>query len=701
MITYRTEILDEGRSIAFVYDESNRALTYQRNPDGTEISYVYDAAGTLVEKTLARRIVVDYSHDVWNNITCISYSDTTPSIEFLYDTMGRLISTVDNLGISTFAWDAFGQCTNEATSISKTERRYDSFGRLVEHVHSSGTVSTNVYDDASARLAATSFDGIEFVYCYLAGTDLCEKLVSAGIEKVVHYEDKRDLSSEIVYSNSDLVVSRTYGYDAIGNVISRDQSRRGGIDRSDYFSYDTRNQLTNAVIGTLSYSYDYDDIGNRKHSTGPDTDVCYQINNLDQYSSISNVTCVWGSPSYDVDGNQTTVKTMSGEWAIVYNGDNRPVSWSCGTTNIFFSYDWMGRRMKKTIAKDGVVCSESMFSYDGSRIVAEYAIVGVKTSLVSRTLWDFTKSVTPQPLAMRNAQNQFFYYTVDITKNVCEIISSNGELLQTYDYSPFGGLIAANGGFENSTLWASELYEKDIGLYSYLKRDYDSTIGRWLSKDPFVLDGYNYYIYVNNNPISKIDALGLAIAKSDCEEAKESILGGEMSNWFGGIRAAKLISEIENDNNCQLPQIKCECCNDFNAAGFFSGNSRDGTGSITLCDDKIISKSEVQNVIVHELTHAYDSCKGTDFSDCEQRACSEIRATKLSRDCQCGGRQRRHTLGLMNLRGFRGVYWEPEEECIKRTAKESTSMDLKCIWKIDEYVDSAYKKCANSNEPID
>ena len=137
-----------------------------------------------------------------------------------------------------------------------------------------------------------------------------------------------------------------------------------------------------------------------------------------------------------------------------------------------------------------------------------------------------------------------------------------------------------------------------------------------------------------------------------------------------------------------------------NAAGQLEGSTRDGSGTITICTNNAISASYVYGTIVHELIHAYDSCKGKDFSDCEQRACSEIRAYKNSGQCQLGGAHPRKVYTYTGIIGIPTWYYESEEECIKRSAKASTSVDWKCRSNIDKYVNDAYKNCAGNKDPF-
>ena len=94
--------------------------------------------------------------------------------------------------------------------------------------------------------------------------------------------------------------------------------------------------------------------------------------------------------------------------------------------------------------------------------------------------------------------------------------------------------------------------------------------------------------------------------------------------------------------------------------------------------------------------------RGEDFSKCEQRACSEIRAYKNSGQCQLGGAHRKKIyLPFRNLRGYYDWYYETEEECLKRSAKASTMKDWKCIHNIDTYINDAYNNCADKKDPFD
>ena len=144
------------------------------------------------------------------------------------------------------------------------------------------------------------------------------------------------------------------------------------FDSPDTNSYlfNARSELTSATAAVDSdyrYGYNFDDIGNRTTSSERGTEMSYSANLLNQYtnieySAVSPATC-YLSPIYDVDGNQTFVKTATGIWSVTYNGENRPVLWENVSTNspppnsstpnsstpplISMSFDRMGRRVTK------------------------------------------------------------------------------------------------------------------------------------------------------------------------------------------------------------------------------------------------------------------------------------------------------------------------------------------------------------------
>ncbi|GAB2223489.1 hypothetical protein Droror1_Dr00017630 [Drosera rotundifolia] len=93
-----------------------------------------------------------------------------------------------------------------------------------------------------------------------------------------------------------------------------------------------------------------------------------------------------------------------------------------------------------------------------------------------------------------------------------------------------------------------------------------------------------------------------------------------------------------------------------------SGGYVRGEGVI-VCSDQITIQDEVNQVVIHELIHAYDDCRAAnlDWTNCSHHACSEIRAGHLSGDCHY---KREMLCGYAKLRGH-------EQVCVKRRVMKS------------------------------
>jgi RHS repeat-associated protein len=88
--------------------------------------------------------------------------------------------------------------------------------------------------------------------------------------------------------------------------------------------------------------------------------------------------------------------------------------------------------------------------------------------------------------------------------------TASGEVVQRIDYGAFGEVVAdSNPGFQPFG-FAGGLYDTDTALVRFGARDYDASVGRWLSKDPirFSAGHSNLYHYVNNDPINLTDPTG-------------------------------------------------------------------------------------------------------------------------------------------------------------------------------------------------
>ena len=86
------------------------------------------------------------------------------------------------------------------------------------------------------------------------------------------------------------------------------------------------------------------------------------------------------------------------------------------------------------------------------------------------------------------------------------------QVVDTYRYAPFGGLLAG-GVSDNSLKFTAQWQDAATGLYYLRARYYDPTTGRFLTRDPFpglaaLPQTRHPYVYVGNNPVNLTDPAG-------------------------------------------------------------------------------------------------------------------------------------------------------------------------------------------------
>ncbi len=326
---------------------------------------------------------------------------------------------------------------------------------------------------------------------------------------------------------------------ALDRVNSRVQTRGNGesaTTRTDAFGYNTRSELTSATLGNAAYAYAFDYIGNRNSASEAGTQLAYTANALNQYSTVTETEAF--TPTYDADGNATLIKTATGTWSVSYNGENRPVRFeNAGTqTVVECGYDSLGRRFEKKVSVAGTLVLHERYAYRGFLQIAAFDVAGTQEPALKRVIyWDPTEETTTRPLAVNILGDNVYFPTVDLTKNVCELVDFYGNVAATYDYAPFGNVSAASPAGTtvpaNPLQWSSEIYDSELDLVYYNYRHYSPSLGRFLSRDPIEEQGgLNLYAFVKNM-FFVWDRLGLRVELISTSYEALAIRSGVLVNW--------------------------------------------------------------------------------------------------------------------------------------------------------------------------
>ena len=344
----------------------------------------------------------------------------------------------------------------------------------------------------------------------------------------------------------------------------------------NYKIYDTSGDL----IAGNGVSYDLAerentlfDIRNRELNYELDVDSIiaeYEVNAVNQYTVIDFVDGEEISLTYDNAGN------------LLYDGKNH-YDWDARNRLTSaervddlikwdYTYDDKNRRVAiETFTRESTednFISENLikFIYNNWLLIAETDANGSVTREYSYSddsngdagvgkLIKFT-DYTDKTGGLLSAESKNYFVINDNVGNITSVIDSQGNIINSYVYSPFGELIVEqeqvklNIGFNTK-------YEDASGLIYYNNRYYDSDLGRFISQDPiFEEGGINLYNFVENDPINHWD-----------------ILGNLPGDSFNTIEEAARDFGLEYNDNSIQENVEYGVTINMNADGTFSYNN--------------------------------------------------------------------------------------------------------------------------------
>ena len=491
--------------------------------DDTSVAKTYDTYNRLATETDARGNVKTHSYEHARGLhqgttyTVVVGTATTASRNFTYNHLGQIIQVVDDAGVRSLGYNSYGESETESLVVDGdthliTETR-DGFGRSTGYTYAKNgtvqqTVTTGYGDDG--RIASAGFmhggESKNFSYTYLAGTNLLQVLTKPnGMTLTQTYEATRNLLTGMAYHRgSTLVAQREYVYDTLGRPTARNTARKGTVV-NDTFTHNTRSELTAAQVNGEDYQYNYDNIGNRTTATEGDESTAYTANALKQYTDIQENEEAAFSPLFDADGNQTRIKTETGIWEVIYNAENRPVSFTNAESNtvVECAYDSMGRRAYKKVTSNGTVTLHQRYIYRGYLQISALDLTRSNHPALWFITWDPTQPIATRPLSIR-INGTWFTYGWDLTKTICELYDSNGYIRTAYSYTPYGEVTESANGVYQPIQWSSELFDDELSLTYYNYRYYNHLSSCWLTRD--LVERENPYISFK---IFEIDILGL------------------------------------------------------------------------------------------------------------------------------------------------------------------------------------------------
>jgi len=245
-------------------------------------------------------------------------------------------------------------------------------------------------------------------------------------------------------------------------------------------------------------------------------------------------------------------------WVYVWDAENNLKSASKNNQILEFKYDYLSRRIEKTVKNSGIVYKQERYIYDGYRQVEK--VDSFNNNMLQKFMWknDSLMSVIDVP-------NSIVYFCLqDANKNITEIIDINGTFVAHYEYNPFGGITMATGAYASSNpfRFSNEYADDETGLIYYNYRYYSANFGRWLSRDliddpgliisinkKFVLSPYSF---VNNSAPNNVDLLGLSDCGAICRAAASAALNCTAQTMAAAITCAKALKDPSLSFACSI-----------------------------------------------------------------------------------------------------------------------------------------------------
>jgi len=380
-----------------------------RLPSGQQIAQLFDAAGRMVARTVAKgsadSATTTYTYD--NDNHRIATTDPKGRVtRFAYDDEGKLTSQTNHAGKTIrFSYDAFDNVSAVTAPDGRSRRlTYDQLGRLTRETDASGATTRYVYtaagdlasltdakdnrtcftyDSARRKTAMIYPDGTREKWTYDSAGLLVSYTTRAKQVKTFSY-DGRGRPVKIYWSPAGAAPTVTLEYDAGNQLIALDN----GIARLSY-TYDTLGRMVtettriaasvaNVAPQVVALAYDAD--GRRTALTYPDrTKVTYGYTGQAQLATVS----VGGAAplatyGYDVDGRVASITRENGvSTRYTYNpvGQLLGVAHQKGNTvlaSAAYALDPFGRRTAQT-REDGLT---ERYRYDevGQLTGADYEV---------------------------------------------------------------------------------------------------------------------------------------------------------------------------------------------------------------------------------------------------------------------------------------------------------------------------------------
>jgi RHS repeat-associated protein len=507
-----------NHTTGYTYDNAGRRIT-RTLPLGQQELLGYDDAGNLTSRKDFNGRVTTFGYDAMNRLhyRVPDPSLAEPTIEFTYTPNGQRETMRDATGTSIFDYDGRGQLSTKQTPFGTLSYSYFANGSLARLWSSNvNGVNTSYNYDALNRLDTVSDPNLgNTTYTY----DEVGNLKSANYPNAIKHQYTYNALNRL-----DLLIDRSPTNTIINcwKYHSTGAGQRTWVEEFDHrtawYTYDNLGRLkTETVTGSIqdgkngTVTYGYDNVGNRLTRNSSLSGVTNQALGYDANDRLN-------GDQYDANGNTrnapvsqpTTLNSQQLLGTDSYDSENR-LTQRTGTNGsaLRLVYDGDGNRVQEIV--DGQ--TKSYLIDDRNPTGYAQVVEEIVNGVVNHTYTYGHDLISQDQVNPANNTWHATFYAYDGHGNVRFLTNESGQVTDTYVYDAFGTLITATGTTNNRYLYTGEQFDPNLGLYYLRARLMNPLTGRFWSMDSYQGSqsepaSLHKYGFADVNPTNRIDPSG-------------------------------------------------------------------------------------------------------------------------------------------------------------------------------------------------
>lgn len=559
-----TKVTDRNGNITTYTYNGHGDVTRVTSPDSGITDYTYSLAGKVLTMTRADGTVTTYTRDGLGRVTQESATwaayngiggAQTHTLTYDSCTMGkgRLCGMTDSTGSTSYTYLKSGELASQTSVIGGVSFgltfTYDAYGRLSTATYPNGVVLRYTYSSdhrvkrIEAQIAGVWKDVINNAAYQPFGGPLIGFVHGNGWNRQIDY-DLDGRVTKIYGAGTTHPQNLIYGYNANDLITGITNTKNAAASQT--YGYDVMSALTSAnATATGQHTWQYDANGNRlSHAWGGGTDTYTKVPGTNRLASMSGPRS--RSATYDPMGNLRNETRGGVTVERRYDGFNRQVKLIRPSIQSFaqpngstlnlpagawdYGYNALGQRVSKALAGGNI--TRYLFS-PGSLLLGETNVGS--SNLDTMYIW-----LEGNPVGIIRGGQLYAVHTdhlgrPEVATNSTKAVvwrANNLAFDRNVTVDTFGGLTLGFPG---------QQYDYEAGTWYNYFRHYDASVGSYQASDPIgILGGLNGYAYAAENPVTRIDPLGL----SDFEHTRYYNLPTiiEHLSWLHGIQGDDLMT---------------------------------------------------------------------------------------------------------------------------------------------------------------